>query len=170
MKPVLGTCLVEATFLGQWNWFLLVCWWTVVAEWWLFAVLVLKSVGDEPTWKAESGVGSQDRNVMDKGLPYNQNGLPPMINAMLIVWAKSGGARRGSHQPGFMGSCLAISHSCLLCLTSGTTLLFWNNLFVVWRVVSWEGGRCGRVMSCKGWKGGKVVSWKGGRMVSWLVR
>ena len=44
-----------------------------------------KSVGDEPTWKAESGVGSQDRNVMDKGLPYKQNGLPPMINAMLIV-------------------------------------------------------------------------------------
>ena len=31
------------------------CWWTVVAEWRLLVVLVWKSVGDKPTWKAESG-------------------------------------------------------------------------------------------------------------------
>ena len=38
---------------------------------------------------------------------------------MLIASAKSRSARGGSHQPVFMGSCLAISHTCLPCLPSG---------------------------------------------------
>ena len=38
---------------------------------------------------------------------------------MLIPSAKSRSARGGSHQSVFMGSCLAISHTCLPCLPSG---------------------------------------------------
>ena len=38
---------------------------------------------------------------------------------MLIASAKSQSARGASHQPVFMGSCLAISHTCLPCLPSG---------------------------------------------------
>ena len=43
-----------------------------------------------------------------------------------------------SHQSVFMNGCLIISHTCLPCLPSGRTLLFWRGLFVVERKVSWE--------------------------------
>ena len=36
-----------------------------------------------------------------------------------------------------MGSCLSISHACLSCLPSGRTL-FWSDLLVAGKVVSWE--------------------------------
>ena len=38
---------------------------------------------------------------------------------MLIASAKCQRARGASHQPVLMGSCLAISHTCLPCLPSG---------------------------------------------------
>ena len=38
---------------------------------------------------------------------------------MLIASAKSRSARGASYQPVFMGSCLAISHTCLSCPPSG---------------------------------------------------
>ena len=38
---------------------------------------------------------------------------------MLIPSAKSWSTRGASHQPVFMGSCLAIGHTCLPCLPSG---------------------------------------------------
>ena len=47
-------------------------------------------------------------------------------------------SRGASHQPAFMSSCLTISHTCLPCLPIGRTLLFWSDLFVVGRLVSWE--------------------------------
>ena len=56
----------------------------------------------------------------------------------MIASAKSRSARGASQQPAFMNSCLAISHTCVPCLPSGGTLLFWSDVFVVGRVVSWE--------------------------------
>ena len=47
------------------------------------------------------------------------------------------GAREASNQPAYMGSCLTISHTCLICLPSVRTL-FWSNLLVAGKVVSWE--------------------------------
>ena len=47
---------------------------------------------------------------------------------MLISSAKSRSARGAAHHPAFMISCLAISHTCLPCLPSGKTLLFWSDL------------------------------------------
>ena len=38
---------------------------------------------------------------------------------VLIASAESWSARGASHQPAFMGSCLAFSHTCLPCLPSG---------------------------------------------------
>ena len=43
--------------------------------------------------------------------PWKQNGLPPMVNIMLIASAKSRSVRGASHQPAFMSSCLTISHT-----------------------------------------------------------
>ena len=57
---------------------------------------------------------------------------------MLIASAKTWGARGATHQPAFMSSFLTISHTYLSCLTSGRTLLFGSDLFVVGRVLSWE--------------------------------
>ena len=57
---------------------------------------------------------------------------------MLIASAKFQSARGTSQQPTFMSSCLIISHTCLPCLPSGRTLLFWSGLFVVGGVVSWK--------------------------------
>ena len=37
---------------------------------------------------------------------------------LLIASAKSWSARRASHRPAFMGSCLTISHTCLHCSSS----------------------------------------------------
>ena len=38
---------------------------------------------------------------------------------MMVASVKSRSVRGASHQPVFMGSCLAISHTCLPCLPSG---------------------------------------------------
>ena len=102
---------------------------------------------------------------------------------MLIASAKSQSARGTSQQPTFMSSCLIISHTCLPCLPSGRTLLFWSGLFVVaggvvswekWesselercmRVVRFQVGKDGRVMRWQGGKGGRVVRWQGQRLL-----
>ena len=42
---------------------------------------------------------------------------------MLVASAKTRSARGASHHPTYMASCLTISHTCLLCLTSGRTLI-----------------------------------------------
>ena len=42
--------------------------------------------------------------------PWEQNGLPSMVNFMWIALAKSQSMRGTSHQPFFMGSCLTIGH------------------------------------------------------------
>ena len=42
-----------------------------------------------------------------------------MFFFLLIALAKSRSVRGASHQPAFMGSCLAISHTSLPCLPSG---------------------------------------------------
>ena len=57
---------------------------------------------------------------------------------ILIASAKSRSARGASHQSAFMNTCVTVSHTCLPCLPSGGTLLFWSDLFVVGRAVSWE--------------------------------
>ena len=50
---------------------------------------------------------------------WKQDGLPPMVNSMLIVSAKSQSVRGVSHQSAFKGSSyLTISHTCLSCLLS----------------------------------------------------
>ena len=41
--------------------------------------------------------------------PWEQNGLPPMVNIRRVTSAKSRSVRGASHQPAFMGSCLTIS-------------------------------------------------------------
>ena len=84
-----------------------------------------------------------------------------MINVMLIALAKSRSVRGASHQAAFMSGCLTISHICLLCLLSERMLLFWRDLFVVGREVSWERWECsepGRWEKCMSgvrWQGGK---------------
>ena len=89
-----------------------------------------------------------------------------MINVMLIASAKSRSAREASHQPADMASCLTISYTCLPCLPSEKTLLFWRHLFVVGREVTWERwgssvlGRWERCIGRVRWQGGK-----GGRIV-----
>ena len=47
---------------------------------------------------------------------WEQNELPPMVDIMQIALAKSRNPSGASHQPALMGSCLTISHTCLLCL------------------------------------------------------
>ena len=56
-------------------------------------------------------VGSWSRNLTVREPPWKQNGLPPMVNIMLIASAKSRSVRGASHQPAFMSSCLTISHT-----------------------------------------------------------
>ena len=70
---------------------------------------------------------------MVKELPYMKNGLPPMINVMLIASAKSLSATGASHHPAFMSGSLTISHTYLPCLLSERTLPFWKHLLVVAR-------------------------------------
>ena len=60
-------------------------------------------------WERESGVW-----VAKVG-----TGRPWSSHVMLIALSKSWSARRTSHQPVFMDSCLAITHTCLPCLPSG---------------------------------------------------
>ena len=64
--------------------------------------------------------------------PWEQNGLPPMANIMQIASAKSRSMRGASHQPGFIGSCLTISHMCLPCLPGGG----WVSPCVLWPLVT----------------------------------
>ena len=49
---------------------------------------------------------------------WEQNGLPPLVNIMQIVLAKSLSKRGASQQPALMGSCLTNSHTSLPCLRS----------------------------------------------------
>ena len=101
---------------------------------------------------------------------------------MLIVLAKSWSARGGSHQPAFMSGCLTVSHTCLPSLLSERTLLFWRDLFLVGREVSWERwenhelGRQERCVTGVRWQVGKgegIVRWhirRGGKAVRWQGR
>ena len=114
-------------------------------------------------WNRCLCAASQGRNFTDKELPYIQNGLPPMVNVMLIVSTKFRSARGASHQRAFMSGCLTISHACLPCLPSERTLLFWRDLCIIGREVSWERwesielGRWERYMTGMRWQGGKSV-------------
>ena len=63
-------------------------------------------------------VGSRDRNLTTREPPWEQNGLPSMVNIRQIVLAKSHNVRGASHQPDFVGSCLTFSHICLPSLPS----------------------------------------------------
>ena len=102
-----------------------------------------------------------------------------MINVILIASTKSWSVSGACHQPAFMSGCLTISHTCLTCLPSERTLLFWRDLFVVRREVSWERwgsielGRWERCMSGVRWqgdKGGRIARWHGrrsGKVVRW---
>ena len=58
---------------------------------------------------------------------------------ILLASTKSRSARRASHQPAFMNNYLTIRYMCLPSLPSERMLLFWSDLFVVGRLVSWEG-------------------------------
>ena len=86
-----------------------------------------------------------------------------------LLWLNPGA--RGKHLTSQLSWVVAWSHTCLPCLPSGRTLLFWSDLFVVgrwWagegrRVVSWESGKDGRVVRWQGRKSGRVVRWQGGR-------
>ena len=51
-----------------------------------------------------------------QGPPWEQNGLPPMVNILQIALAKYQSSRRAFHQPAFLSSCLTISHICMPCL------------------------------------------------------
>ena len=74
---------------------------------------------------------------------------------------KSRSARGASHQPAFMNSYLTISHACLACLSSGGTLLFWSDLFVVGRVVTWERWESTELGRWESGKGSELGSGKG---------
>ena len=108
------------------------------------------------------GVGGlQVHGIRSRRLVYKE---AVEVRVMLVASAKSWSGRRASHQPAFMS--LTISHTCLPCLPSGRTLLFWSDLFVVGMVVSWESyesselgrwERYMRVVRCQGGKGGRIV-------------
>ena len=66
---------------------------------------------------------------------------------------------------------MTISHMCLPCLPSERTLLFWRDLFVVRREVSWERWESSELgVRWQGGKGGRIVRWhspRGGKVVRW---
>ena len=68
---------------------------------------------------------------------------------MLIASAKSWGVRGASHLPAFMGSCLTISHTCLLCLPSERVIA------CVLSVIKGIGDAGGAVNVRCGWVGGQ---------------
>ena len=86
-------------------------------------------------WNRCLCAASQGRNFTDKELPYIQNGLPPMVNVMLIASTKSRSARGASQ----------------------------GDLCIIGREVSWERwesielGRWERYMTGMRWQGGKSV-------------
>ena len=76
---------------------------------------------------------------------------------MLTASAKGKSARGACHQPAFMSSCLAISHTYFVYLVEENCYL--GLLFVVGRVVSWarrESSELGRWERCV-----RVVGWSG---------
>ena len=48
--------------------------------------------------------------MVARELPWEQNGLPPIVNFMWIALSKSRSLRGASHQPVFMGSSLTIGY------------------------------------------------------------
>lgn len=59
-------------------------------------------------WENRAGcVGSYGRNMTAREPPWQQNGLPPIVNIMRTALAKSKSA---------MGSCMTISYTCFPCL------------------------------------------------------
>ena len=65
-----------------------------------------------------------------------------------------------------MGISLTIIHACLPCLPSGRTL-FWSDLLVAGKVVSWErwdGSEYGR---WERWEGSELEDGKAERVVGW---
>ena len=78
-------------------------------------VFLLKSVGNRLYAKRDPSVGSSSRNLTAREPPCKQNGLPPMVNIMLIASAESWSVRGASHQPIFMGDWLTICHTYLPC-------------------------------------------------------
>ena len=112
VKWVVAVCLVEATRGKWWESVSGSSWWTVVTEW-----VISGNTCVAICWR------------------WTQNRLPLVVNVMLIASAKSRSARGASHQLVFMGSCLAIGYTCLLCLLS--TLLGENfSSFELFTVVS----------------------------------
>ena len=57
--------------------------------------------------------------------------MPGITYDHLYICTKSQSTRGASLRPAFMSSCLTTSRTCLPCLLSGRTLLFWSDLFVV---------------------------------------
>ena len=77
--------------------------------------------------------------------------------------------RGASHQPAYMGSCLIISHTCLLCLPSGKTL-FQSDLLVAGKLLScerWESSKQGRGKRVESNVLGRWEKWKGSEMGKW---
>ena len=115
-----------------------------------------------------------------------------MINVTLIALAKSRIERGASHQPAFMSGCLTISHTCLPCLPSEITFLFWQDLFAVggrwagkgWRVVTgkvgkvyelsevarWERWENSEVAQSERWEDSEVAIWERWGLVRWQGR
>ena len=90
---------------------------------------------------------------------------------MLIASARSQNLRRASHQPAFMKRCLTIGHTRLTCLLNEGTLLFWNDLFVTGRMVSWERWDSAELGKWKSWQGSELGRWKRCvRVVRWEKR
>ena len=58
-----------------------------------------------------------------------------------------------------MGSCLTISHACLSCLLSGLTL-FWSDLLVAGKMVSWERWNGSEYGRWERWEGGGLGRWE----------
>ena len=82
----------------------------LVTKRWLHVYPGLVSRGEGRRWRGYWNhywyVGSEGRNKTARELPWEQNGLPPMVNIMRVALAKSRSIRGASHQAAFMGSCL----------------------------------------------------------------
>ena len=61
-------------------------------------------------WSHYWCAGSQGRDMAAREPPWEQNGLPPMVNIMWVASARSRSVRRASHQPASMRNSLTISH------------------------------------------------------------
>ena len=74
-------------------------------------------------WRLRKLVSVTWVNVAAREPPWEQNGLPPMVNIMRIASATSRCMRGASHQPAFMSSCLTFSEMCLSCLPSSIRVI-----------------------------------------------